>query len=276
MTVNSYLAGISGNAVIRDSEKESISKSLATLRGRLNGYFGTDLSQHFLFGSYSRGTILPRRMDENSDVDYMVVFRDVTFKPQTYLNKLKGFVNLYYSSSDIFQSNPTIVLSLNHIKFELVPAISSFWVGLQIPAKNSDLNDWISTNPNDFNQNLVSANQTNHNMIKPVVRLVKYWNAKNGYPFESFQLERMVAERSYFFVGGILGIGQLKDYFFEAMNGLELDWFAPKYKKDALTRAKGLISDTKLYLSLGQEGLAEEKVKKLIPPVGLLSGLGSV
>lgn len=274
MTVNSYLSGISGGAIIRDAEKDSIRKSITTLQTRLNAYFGIEVSQHFLFGSYARGTILPRGMDKNSDVDYMVVFDDVGYKPQTYLDKLRKFVNYYYSSSDIFQSNPTIVLSLNHIKFELVPATNSIFGGLRIPAKNSDLNDWISTNPNDFNQDLASVNQANHNMIKPVVRLVKYWNAKNNYPFESFQLEKLVAERSYFFVGGMLGIGQLKDYFFDAMSGLEIDWFAAQYKKDAVSRARDLIADTKHYQSLGQEASAEERIKKLIPPLGLLSGLG--
>ena len=276
MSVNSYLTKVAGGAIIRESEKESIQRSIATIQSRLNAYFSNELSRHFLFGSYTRGTILPRSMDSHSDIDYIVVFNDSAYKPQAYLDKLRRFVNYYYSSSEISQSHPTIVLSLNHIKFELVPATRSFFGGVQIPAKSSDYNDWISTDPNDFNQTLTAANQTNHNMIKPVVRLVKYWNAKNNYPFESYELETMLAERSYVLVGGFLGKGQLKDYFFDALEALQTDFFAPQYKKDAVNRAHQLIQSAKLYLSLGQEDTAQQKVQRLIPPVGLLSGLGVV
>src|SRR5690606_40140815 len=58
----------------------------------------------------SRGTILPRSMDEQSDIDYMVVFSDGSATPQTYLNRLKTFVEKRYGSSEIYQSSPTIVL----------------------------------------------------------------------------------------------------------------------------------------------------------------------
>lgn len=276
MTVNSYLTRISSGAVIRDSEKESIQRSISTLQARLNNYFGSEVNNHFMFGSYTRGTILPRSMDSNSDIDYMVVFNDGSYKPQTYLDRLRRFVTFYYSSSEISQSNPTIVLSLNHIKFELVPAINSFAFGFQIPAKAAVSNDWMMTNPNDFNQTLVSANQSHQNMIKPVVRLVKYWNAKNNYPYESFQLEKMLTERSYAFSGGLLSIRQLKDYFFDAVGGLEYGWLDPQYKKDAVSRAKKLVQETKLYSGLGQEDIAEKRIQRLIPPVGLLSGLGVV
>src|SRR5260370_9100413 len=49
------------------------------------------IAQHFRFGSSTRGTILPRSMDEQSDIDYMVVFSDGSATPQTYLNRLKSF-----------------------------------------------------------------------------------------------------------------------------------------------------------------------------------------
>ena len=276
MSVNSYLTQTAGQAIIRESEKESIQRSISTMQARLNNYFPNVLSRHLIFGSYTRDTILPRTMDSNSDIDYMVVFSDGAYKPQTYLGKLRRFVNYYYSSSEISQSHPTIVLSLNHIKFELVPATRSFLGGVQIPAKSSDYNDWISTDPNDFNQTLTTANQTYQSMINPMIRLLKYWNAANNRPFESFELEKMLAERSYFSVGGLLGRGQLKDYFLDALGGLQADFFAPQYKKDAINRAHQLVQETKLYLSLGYEDTAQQKVQRLIPPVGLLSGLGVV
>ena len=88
----------------------------------------------------------------------MVVFdtSDGQKKPQTYLDRLKKFAETKYSTSEIFQSSPTIVLSLNHIKFELVPAIYNY--GYQIPSPASSWVDWVSTDPITANKALQDKN----------------------------------------------------------------------------------------------------------------------
>ena len=172
MSVNSYLTNLSSSAIIHDTEKTAIQRSITTLQTRLNSYFGQNVKRHFIFGSYNRGTILPRHMDGNSDIDYMIVFNDAGFQPQAYLDQLRRFVNFYYSSSEIKQSNPTIILNLNHIKFELVPAKEDWFSSLQIPAKASSYTSWIDTDPTGFNQSLISANGSNRNLIKPLTRSV--------------------------------------------------------------------------------------------------------
>ena len=190
MSVNSYLTEIANSAVIRDTEKASIKTSIDNLKIRLAASLSGYIIEHFIFGSFSRQTILPRSMDSKSDIDYMIVFYDNTYKPQRYLNVLKEFVEATYPRSSIYQSNPTIVLELNHIKFELVPAIETYYSGhYNIPAKASDYQDWIMTSPNDINSNLTKINQSNSSLIKPTIRILKYWNAKAGYPFDSFDLE---------------------------------------------------------------------------------------
>lgn len=263
MSVNSHLTGLSNVAIVRDHEKESINRSIITLQSRLSNYFPGQLSDHFIFGSYSRGTILPRNMDVRSDVDYMIVFENSSNKPQTYLNQLRRFVVRYYATSEIYQSNPTIVLSLNHIRFELVPAIKSFWSGLQIPAKASDYQDWMDTDPRGFNNTLSTANQTHSNLIKPLVRILKYWNANASYPFESYLLEQKIAETGFFF-RSLIG-GQLKDYFNDFVDEVTLDFFAPKWKKDALERLKRIAGEAKRLEEQGFVALAETEIKKLLP-----------
>jgi hypothetical protein len=140
-------------------------------------------------------------MDQRSDIDYLVVFAESTNQPQTYLNRLRRFVEVYYGRSEIAQSNPTIVLSLRYINFELVPAINHWFSGLQIPAKAADYQNWIDTDPTGFNRELTRANQNNKNLIKPVVRLIKYWNACNRYPFESYELEQKVVSHGFWLTG---------------------------------------------------------------------------
>ena len=83
----------------------------------------------------------------------MVVFNNgFGYKPETFFRKLKDFAKAKYSTSEIYRDSPTIVLELNHIKFELVPAYSSssYWSKqYNIPAPRSAYADWIPTDPKD-------------------------------------------------------------------------------------------------------------------------------
>ena len=101
-----------------------------TLSTKLGNYFD-NIASKFVFGSYDRRTILRRSKDSNSDIDFMVCFTDGNeWTPQTLMNRLKRFAEANYSKNEIYQSSPTIVLELSHIKFELVPA----WGTYNIPS----------------------------------------------------------------------------------------------------------------------------------------------
>lgn len=232
MTVNSYLSNLAVNAVLSPDEKTSIDRSITALHARLSSYFGSNISAQFRFGSSTRGTILPRRFDERSDIDYMIVFRNGGFQPQTYLNQLRRFVDAYYSRSNIKQSSPTIILELNHIKFDLVPALPGVLQPYKIPDKDGA---WQGTDPNDFNADLSRANQQNKNFIKPAIRLAKIWNARAGYVFDSFELEKEIAG-SYYLV-----CNSLRDYLFAIINDFSTIGKA-QWKQHAITRAKRIVS----------------------------------
>ncbi|MGL4362438.1 MAG: SMODS domain-containing nucleotidyltransferase [Cellulosilyticaceae bacterium] len=212
MSINSYLVSLASSLVLKEAEKDSINRSITTIHQRLNYYFGNNIEEDFRFGSHTRDTILPRSADSNSDIDYMVVFNNQCgYKPQTYLNKLRSFTERYYSRSEIKQSHPTIVLELNHIKFELVPAYHqrTLWFdeGYKIPAPSNNYEEWMSTNPNDFNQQLTNVNTANCFKVKSLIRLLKYWNARNGYVYSSYLLEQYIISTTF------LWCNSLKDYF---------------------------------------------------------------
>ncbi|MCO5792829.1 MAG: nucleotidyltransferase [Blastomonas sp.] len=255
MTVNSYLVGRASSAVLSAAEQTSINTSIGALQSRLNSYFGNGLTRHFRFGSSTRGTILPRKMDAGSDIDYMIVFSDGGYTPQTYLNRLKAFVDAYYPSSAVKQSSPSIVLELNHIKFDLVPALSNVWGGYQIP---NGPNAWQATNPNDFNTSLTAKNTSNHSLIKPTIRLLKYWNAVNGSVYDSFALEKWIVEQHFFF------ISTQRDYLFETFDKLTVPYDV-LWRKERVERAKKIIADTRALEAGGLPYSAESEIKKLIP-----------
>lgn len=190
MSVNSYLEMLSSSLVLNSNEKSHIKTSVAKITERL-GYYFSDVKDIIVFGSYSRETILPRKVDEKSDVDIMVIFDNTNlYKPQSFINRLKSFAEHYYQTSEIHQSYPTVVLELNHIKFELVPTYISY--GSYYIPKNSS--EWMYTNPTNFNSTLLDCNRNNGYKIKPVIRLIKHWNIhKNDRDIASFSIEESIA-----------------------------------------------------------------------------------
>ena len=165
MSAQSHIELVSNRALLSQVEKDSIATSISTLKTRLNSYYGANLSEQLQFGSSTRGTILPREMDSRSDIDYLIVFCDEEAKPQTYINRLKRFAEKYYTSSQITQSHPTIVLSLNHIKFDLVAARVGFFSEYKIPAPSSTYSEWTTTSPKEFNTQLSDKNK-DRNFLK--------------------------------------------------------------------------------------------------------------
>ncbi len=260
MSVQTYLDDRASSAVLSQDEKDSISTSISTLYTRLGNHFSADISERFKFGSFTRGTILPRSMDSHSDIDYMIVFKDKDSKPQTYINKLKRFAEKYYYSSEITQSHPTVVLKLNHIKFDLVPAIKSYTEEYieeyRIP---SSFTDWVATSPNVFNSKIFEENKNKNYKLKPSIRLLKYWNALSGYIYESYKLEQWAVDQHCFCCLST------RDYFFDFIEGLDLNWWAAQWRKDKLARAKKIISNTKYYEENDMSTSAESEIKKLIP-----------
>ncbi|MGG5811660.1 SMODS domain-containing nucleotidyltransferase [Falsiroseomonas sp. CW058] len=257
MSVLSYLQNRASNAVLSSDERSSIATSTSTLQGKLLRHFPGELSEHFRFGSFTRDTILPRKMDEHSDIDYMIVFKEGGYTPQTYLDRLKRFVSTYYTTSEVYQSNPTIVLELNHIKFELVPALKRQWSsGYQIP---NGPGSWQDTDPNDFNQSLENANKNNSYLIKPTIRLAKFWNAENGYVFDSFSFERWIMNQSYW-----SSINQ-RDYLFAVFDNLNLYSVNEQWRRDRIERAKKIVAKVRELERDDMPHSAEAEIKKLIP-----------
>lgn len=262
MSVNSHLTSTGSSLVLSSTESGSISTSIYTLSTRLNSWFGNTITQDFQFGSSVRGTILPRSADSRSDIDYMVVFNtsDGKKKPQTYLDRLRKFAENKYSSSDIKQSSPTLVLSLNHISFELVPAVYEYY-SYQIPSPASSYIDWITTDPNGTNQALQDKNKSHNYLIKPLVRLIKYWNAINGYPYTSFFLEQYIVGKFYY------PTSPLKELFYQFWSGFNYSYDAPQSTKNKVNLAKTRTANAKSYEAQDLPATAEKEIKKVIPPL---------
>lgn len=256
--------------MVRELEKVNIRRSLALLQTRIAEYFrepsfnASEVARHFTFGSFTRGTMLPRNMDPLSDVDYLIIFANSNLKPQSCLDRLRRFVEKYYlQGSEIKQSHPTIILSLNHIRFELVPAIETWWNGIQIPTKASLFSDWRPTNPNEFNAALSEKNQWNEDLIKPLIRITKYWNALNQYPFESYVLEQMIV--SHWKLLTVFSGATLWRRFRDFVNGLNLSDASTERGRHAIERAQARIAKARQMERENDPEGAERILQSLLP-----------
>jgi hypothetical protein len=169
---------------------------------------------------------------------------------------LKKSAETYYASSDIKQSSPSVVLQLNHIKFDLVPALKQTYSGYRIP---NGASAWQDTDPNDFNSKLTAKNTAELNMIKPAIRLCKFWNARAGDVFDAYSLEKYIVGMSFY------GVNNLRDYVFNSIDDFGLSYDQAQWRKDKLARAKEIIAAVRKYERDEMPVTAEGEVKKLIP-----------
>ena len=256
MSVLTHLQDTASAVKIADWERTLIDTSISSLSTKLGKHFN-NLNSKFVFGSYDRRTILRRSKDANSDVDYMVVFNDgAEYKPQTLMNRLKIFAEANYARNEIYQSSPTIVLELSHIRFELAPAYIS-WGTYYIPAPSSSYSEWISTNPAGMKTDLDNKQRDNYYLIRDLIQLLKYWNVKNDKVYSSFELERYVLDKWFFFCTN------LKDYFYQAVEGLPTSNL-PYYKTPKVESLKQIVANTKKYEADNMPATAETEIKKAI------------
>ncbi len=264
MAVNSYLKDLGDKLVLTEDERDGIHTSINTLEERMHKYFNPSIIDGFKFGSFTRRTILPRSVDEKSDVDYMVVFADGgEYTPQAYIDRLKRFAERCYKTSVIHQSSPTVVLELNHIKFELVPAYSEYSLYYIPDGRGS----WMSTSPNNFNKQLTEANDNNNYKIKPVVRLVKYWNiAKNQRDLPSFEMEQKIADLLHY---PQYGLTNYTDYLLKVLKEFYGHFYSYGYTfsagADRIAKAINDIQDTTRYENNNRPNSALQSIKKVFP-----------
>jgi hypothetical protein len=267
MSVLSHLESTASKLLLSAQENSSISTSLDTLNTRLSNYFqsGT-VREKFAFGSWTRSINLPRKADLKSDVDLAVVFYGSDeLSPQTLLNRLKNFVESKYSTSIVRQSYPAIVLSLNNIHFELVPAVregNQSSSTLYIPSVASDFNRWQPTYIHTARKNLEDHNKANYNLTRPLLRLLKYWNCQSDVrPYSSFELEEYILSRSYY------GCVNVKDILYTAIDFLPINAGKAENKKAKISRLKNIIAEVRELEKELMPYSAEAKIKDIIPEV---------
>ena len=258
MSVLTYLTSLSSQLVLSTEERISIGVSLGFLKTKLSNWsHSSDIQEQAVFGSYDRDTILPRKYDDGSDVDYMIVFKNPNqLQPETFRGWLKKFAEDKYTRSEIYLDYPTTVLELSHIKFELVPAIKPMWGTYMIPDNTTIFSKWQSTNPFTLKNTITEANKINHN-IRPLIRVMKYWNVLNGKPYASYELEQKIANMPFWYSKN------LEECFYFFVEALIPEYSMSQLKKNAVNKLKNAARQAQYYKHMGLDGLAENEIKTI-------------
>lgn len=244
------------------SEKPRIETSLNNIKNKLKLEFSNRIVSIEIFGSYKRKTILPRTYDQKSDIDLLIVFdhKKINLNPSTYRKHLHEFADRYYPNSISYKSKPSVVIELNHINYDLVPAFTKQegWFNITdeayIPKNDTE---WRHTDIKGFSQLLEAKNEKYNFNVKRIIRLLKAWNAKVDYPIASYTLEQLIADMN--FSGDTIESG-----FFYAINKLPSGWSTDKTenKVEALKENAALLKQA---LEGNREKEAIRYLKRILP-----------
>jgi predicted nucleotidyltransferase len=203
ISLNYYLKRRSSELFIKydSEERKKIDSSIRNIKEKLAYYFGSNITLTKEFGSYKRGTILPRRYDSRSDVDLLIIFDRTNggYHPITYRKWLHEFAQKYYPQSISKKDQPSVVLDLQFIRYDLVPCYTEeSWLSGRNYYIPQDNNSWRKSDIDGFSEKLSQINKQCNSIVKPTVRLLKAWNAKVGHPIPSYELAQEIAEINFF------------------------------------------------------------------------------
>ncbi len=197
-SVETYLWNVVGAYEPSALQKEAASGSQRNLRDLLNtGQIGDRITGSFLSGSYSRDTAI--RPIDDVDIIFTIDIRkwptpvgtSAAF-PEQVLDTFANAIRYRYPVSSVFGQRRSVRLQLYHLNIDVVPAVpherASF---LWIPDKNE--NKWLLSAPAIHAQLATQVNQRSGGKFKPLVKLLKAWNANLAPPTQmrSFAIETM-------------------------------------------------------------------------------------
>ncbi|KVZ44406.1 hypothetical protein WL17_04945 [Burkholderia ubonensis] len=198
-------------------------------------YYGanSDTDHSFFVGSWSKDTaIRPPR-----DVDvYFLLPADVYYRFQTYswnrqsalLQEVKARLAQTYWNTDISGDGQVVLVNFGSYSVEVVPAFELTTPGRYWICDTHNGGSYKQTAPWDEVRALEAADAANARNLRPLVRMLKAWQANCSVPIKSFHLELLAAE----FIAQ--SPWRLHDWFY-------FDWIARDFFAYLYHRANGFV-----------------------------------
>lgn len=153
-----------------------------------------DETYSFLTGSYSRNTaIRPPK-----DVDFFIVLNDKKYgdlKPSELLNLLEKTLKEILPDTTIFQQTHSVTIEYDEeFSIDVIPAFEINSELYKIPHVSENDDIWLESNPKIHGEKLTEANNTTHELLVPLVKLLKAWKRDKCSYVKSFHLELLAIE----------------------------------------------------------------------------------
>ena len=235
------------------TQKDGGARSQNHLRDVLcTGHMAARITGHYLSGSYARDTAVyplddvdiifvidPERWPRRSNI----LFGTARFPDSTsVLESFASAIRYRYPVSSVFGQRRSVRLQLYHLDIDVVPAITHPDNPKYIYIPDKEAKQWILSSPLLHAENATSVNKFQGGKLKPLVKLLKYWNGNipSTSRFKSFAIETMCVlifrnlqmntlqeGLRYFFdfvasFSGSRGIFQWHDRY-----GISLGWLSP-------------------------------------------------
>ncbi|MEK6750364.1 MAG: hypothetical protein AABY83_14365 [Pseudomonadota bacterium] len=111
------------------------------------------------------------------------------------------------------------------------------------------------------------ADQFNRGLIRPLIRITKYWNALQDYPYHPIQIEEAIVNRGYQFCGGMFSTPDLFDYVYDFLGQQPVDTPHHWRKPPTLSRTKMLLARAKRLEAGGRKFSSAKCLAKILPPL---------
>lgn len=201
-------------------------------------YRGTksETDNAFLIGAWGKNTAIrpPRDVDMYYLLPIEVYSRYEGYgagvnKQSALLQEVKRKLLDSYPRSDIKGDGPVVLADFHGWTVELVPAFR--WNNQErsyIVCNTKDGGSYIKTMPFDEVDGIDAADARNNNNVRPLIRMLKCWQANCNVPIKSFHLE-------------LLAIGFLDQWSHRAQGLLYYDYMCRDFFQWMLTRTNGLL-----------------------------------
>jgi hypothetical protein len=257
MVVQEFLEETLKTCRLPPFEEESIEQCARQIEGHTIQHFRRHIRSVVRFGSSTRGTVLPRPLDETADVDFLILFSGIDLTPSACLNRTLEFANEHFGNRIIEQSTQSLSLILNGNLVDFVPATMGRYGEIRIPDSSGG---WMMTDPKGFHARLADTDNAHDSMIRPTILLMKYWNARNGRPVEPFKLEQWICNLKF------RKFSNQRDYFYSSLYNLvseSIFWHQGDMVRQKLDETRLILYRLIQSSKFGTEKQAERDVKSL-------------
>ncbi len=213
LDTNTYFSYLNNFLILDKIVQEKIEKNIDSIKQKIWGIFQDDLYEIKVFGSFGHDLFIAQ--DKEAALDILVVFKSKELNIPSILTQIKNCSEEYFTGSNIITRQRSITIEIENLKFDIVPAIFVTKDAVKIPAPGIRELKWILSKPSLIQDNINLKDNTNKGLIKPLIRIMKYWNTLHLKPFASYELEMQIANKEYD------RNGTLRDYFYDAALSLK-------------------------------------------------------